>query len=96
MEQPTERTTLESAMASVQAKSERFSKGNVWVEIGEEMATAMGEPGLGALIDKEAVAHAMDRFKTLGDEIAVELGYKNATDMSEQVLKKDKIESPIQ
>lgn len=84
------------AMAEVQKKSERFPKGGVWVEIGQEMAKAMGEPDLGTLIDKEAVAHAMDRFKKLGDEIAVELGYENAADMSAKVLAEEKAQTPIQ
>lgn len=83
-------------MDGVQKKSERFPKGDVWVEIGKEMARAMGEPDLGTLIDKEAVAHAMDRFRKLGDEIAVELGYKDAADMSTRVLADEKAKTSVQ
>lgn len=96
MEEPGGKITLENAMASVQAKSESFPKGNVWTELGNEIAQALGSDSLATLVDEEAVAHAMEKFTKLHNEIAKELGYEDAADMSAKVLADEKAKTSVQ
>ncbi len=71
-------------------------KGNALIGLGNEMARAFGSKDLGSFMDKQAMQTVAEKFTLLHEDIAKELGYENAADMSAKVQEKYAAETPIQ
>ncbi len=68
--------------------AEEYADGheNALAELGNETARAFGSKDLNKFMDKQAIITVAKKFTLLHEDIAKELGYESAADMSDKLL----------